>query len=63
VLARSRLADLRKDEPDEQDRAVELAFWESIKDSDNPAMVRAYLEKYPKGEFRKLAELRLKELA
>jgi class 3 adenylate cyclase len=64
VLARSRLADLRKgDAPDEQDRAVELAFWESIKDSDNPAMVRAYLEKYPQGEFQKLAEIRLKELA
>jgi adenylate cyclase len=62
VLARSRLADLRKAEPDEQDRAVELAFWESVQDSDNPAMVRAYLEKYPHGEFRKLAEIRLKEL-
>jgi adenylate cyclase len=62
VLARSRLADLRKAEPDEQDRAVELAFWESVQDSDNPAMIRAYLEKYPQGEFRKLAEIRLKEL-
>jgi class 3 adenylate cyclase len=62
VLARSRLADLRKAEPDEQDRAVELAFWESVQDSDNPAMIRAYLEKYPKGEFRKLAEIRLNEL-
>jgi class 3 adenylate cyclase len=63
VLARSRLSDLRKAEPDEQDRAVELAFWESVQDSDNPAMVRAYLEKYPRGEFKKLAEIRLKELA
>jgi hypothetical protein len=63
VLARSRLADLRKAEPDEQDRAVELAFWESVQDSDNPAMIRAYLEKYPNGEFKKLAEIRLRELA
>ena len=63
VLARSRLADLRKAEPDEQDRAIELAFWESVQDSDNPAMIRAYLEKYPQGEFGKLAEIRLKELA
>jgi adenylate cyclase len=62
VLARSRAADLRKAEPDEQDRAVELAFWESVQDSDNPAMIRAYLDKYPQGEFRKLAEIRLKEL-
>jgi adenylate cyclase len=63
VLARSRLADLRRAEPDEQDRAIELAFWESVQDSDNPAMIRAYLEKYPRGEFRKLAEIRLKEVA
>lgn len=63
VLARSRLADLRRAEPDEQDRAIELAFWESVQDSDNPAMIRAYLEKYPQGEFKTLAELRLQELA
>lgn len=63
VLARSRLTDLRKAEPDEQDRAIELAFWESVQDSDNPAMIRAYLEKYPNGEFRALADIRLKELS
>ena len=62
VLARSRLASLRKAGPDEQDRAIELAFWQSVQDSDNPAMIRAYLEKYPQGEFRKLAEIRLEEL-
>jgi adenylate cyclase len=44
-------------------KAIELTFWESVKDSDNPAMIRAYLEKYPRGEFSKLAEIRLKELA
>lgn len=41
---------------------VELAFWESVKGSDNPEMFQAYLEKYPGGEFESLAEIRLKEL-
>jgi hypothetical protein len=40
-----------------------LAFWESIKDSDNTALFEAYLEKLPKGEFRSLAEIRLADLA
>lgn len=42
---------------------VELAFWDSVKGSDNPEMFQAYLEKYPEGEFQPLAEIRLKELA
>ena len=39
------------------DGRIELAFWNSIKDSDDPAMFLAYLEKYPNGEFRSLAEI------
>jgi class 3 adenylate cyclase len=47
----------------EPDRvAIELAFWETVKDSDNPAMFEAYLERYPKGNFAALAEVRLTEL-
>ena len=42
-----------------QERSVELAFWESVRDSDDPAMFLAYLEKYPNGEFKSLAEIRL----
>lgn len=41
---------------------VELTFWESVRASDNPAMVQAYLEKFPEGEFKVLAEIRLAEL-
>ena len=44
------------------DTQVELAFWETVRGSDNPAMLRAYLEKYPDGEFGSLAEILLKEL-
>ncbi|MEA2781151.1 MAG: adenylate cyclase, partial [Rhodospirillaceae bacterium] len=42
--------------------AVELAFWQSVTVSDNPAIYEAYLEKYPEGEFSALAKLRLTEL-
>ena len=42
--------------------AVELAFWDTMKDSDNPDMFRAYLERYPDGAFAPLAKVRLEEL-
>jgi adenylate cyclase len=41
---------------------VDLLFWESIKDGDKAAMFEAYLEKFPEGEFRSLAEIRLADL-
>jgi adenylate cyclase len=47
---------------DPQDRQVELAFWDTVRESDSPESLQAYLEKYPEGEFRPLAEIRLKEL-
>ncbi|MGO8866604.1 MAG: caspase domain-containing protein [Alphaproteobacteria bacterium] len=40
----------------------EIVFWQSIKDSRNPADFEAYLAQYPKGEFRGLAQNRLSEL-
>jgi uncharacterized caspase-like protein len=42
-------------QPSLDPRQVELAFWESIKDSKNAADFRAYLKKYPRGEFADLA--------
>ena len=42
--------------------AVELAFWDTVKDSENPSMYSAYLERYPNGAFAALADLRLGEL-
>ena len=41
-------------------RQVELTFWESIKDSRNPADFEAYLKKYPHGEFAGIANNRVK---
>ncbi len=43
-------------------RVVELAFWESIKDSDNPKMFEAYLERYPDGLFGGVARVKIEEL-
>lgn len=42
--------------------AVELAYWDTVKDSDNAEMFRAYLERYPEGAFAPLAKVRLDEL-
>ena len=41
---------------------IELAFWNSVKDSGNAAMFRAYLTKYPEGEFKPLALIQLAEI-
>jgi hypothetical protein len=41
---------------------IELTFWNSVKDSQDPAMFEAYLEKYPDGEFKTLAEIQLAKL-
>lgn len=40
-------------------REIELAFWNSIKDSKDPADFVAYLEEYPQGNFARLAKNRL----
>jgi uncharacterized caspase-like protein len=41
---------------------VEVAFWNSIRDSKNPADFRAYLQRYPEGSFAALARIRIAEL-
>jgi adenylate cyclase len=41
---------------------VELEFWNSIKDTDVRENFEAYLAKYPVGEFKSLAEIRLRAL-
>src|ERR1700732_2411052 len=32
-------------------KMIELAYWDTVKDSGNPEMLQAYLDKYPGGEF------------
>ena len=44
------------------EKEVELEFWRAIKDSDDPAMINAYLQKYPDGDFAILANIKIKKL-
>lgn len=41
---------------------TEIVYWQSIKDSKDPASYRAYLNQYPKGTFAGLAKVRMREL-
>ncbi len=41
---------------------AEIAFWNSVKGSNDAAEFRAYLDAYPSGQFAALAKLRLKRL-
>ena len=41
---------------------LEITYWESVKDSEDLGMFRSYLEKYPDGHFKELAEARLAQL-
>jgi adenylate cyclase len=66
ALARVRVEAIKEDAVgmrDPHDRDIELSFWESVRESDNPALIKAYLEKYPRGEFSALAEIRMEGLA
>ena len=45
------------------DAAFELAFWDSIKASSQPADYQAYLAQYPDGRFAMLAKARISTLA
>jgi hypothetical protein len=47
----------------EPDVAVELAFWNTIKDTGDPAMFEAYLRRYPLGAFAELARLKIRSLS
>lgn len=42
--------------------AIEMAYWDTIKNSNNPEDFKAYLRKYPNGEFIDLARNRLRVL-
>lgn len=42
--------------------SAEITFWESIRDSKNPAELEAYLKAYPDGTFSALARMRIDKL-
>jgi adenylate cyclase len=41
------------------EQAIDLAFWDAVSDTDDPALLKAYLKKFPDGEFAILARARL----
>jgi len=49
-------------EPQKVDpRAVELSYWDAIKNTQDPEAYQAYLDEYPDGQFSKLATLLIKQ--
>ncbi len=44
------------------DSSVEVEFWKSIKDDDDPDMYREYLRQFPGGVYAGLAKLKIKKL-
>jgi len=42
--------------------AIEMNYWDSIKNSTNAEDFKAYLQKYPNGEFADLAKIRVRSL-
>jgi serine/threonine-protein kinase len=49
--------------PAKAEPSQEALFWESVRSSNNPAELRAYLDRYPQGTFAPLARARLDAIA
>jgi tetratricopeptide (TPR) repeat protein len=49
--------------PSRDSSGTEIAFWDSIKNSNSPADFQAYLKRYPDGNFVELANNRLRTVA
>jgi hypothetical protein len=45
-----------------REKELELAFWNSIKDSPNTGLFRSYLQQYPRGTFVPIARARIEEI-
>jgi Caspase domain len=43
------------------DKEMEIAFWHAVKDSKSPAVLKTYLDRFPKGTFAGLARVLLEE--
>ncbi|MFO0991203.1 MAG: hypothetical protein U1E67_04630 [Hyphomicrobiales bacterium] len=60
ILAEARINKLKSTPlSDQQNTEIEVAFWDSIKNSDDMTMFEAYLAKYPDGHFADLAHAHL----
>ena len=48
---------LDRDPAELEEPAIEFLFWETARDSESEAMIRAYIQPYPQGKFVSLAEI------
>ena len=49
--------------PRTDNKSLDLAFWDAVKDSSNPADFRSYLDQFPDGVFSELAKRRMDALS
>lgn len=64
-LARTRIdsfAEQERQPPPPEADPIELAFWESVKDSETADLFETYLDKYPDGEFSELARVMIEKI-
>jgi hypothetical protein len=47
---------------DKNDPGAEIAFWDSVTDSNSIPKLRSYLERYPNGAFARVAELKIEDI-
>lgn len=50
------------DQTRENDRSVEITFWDSIQNTNDPAFYEAYLRRFPDGAFAEIAKLTVERL-
>jgi class 3 adenylate cyclase len=64
ALARARLTALATGDAgaSTDDVKLEIVYWESVSDSNDPELFRSYIEKYPDGHFKELAVTLLAKL-
>ena len=55
-------SDMPEMTPEEMERAIELAFWEAVVDSTDPALFEAYIARFPEGVFVPVARTRIAAL-
>ena len=55
-------ASVKREQPLDASVAIDIAFWESIKNSTDPSNFQAYLKKFPDGSFESLARSKISSL-
>jgi len=48
--------------PPDYDKEMEIAFWNAVKDSNSPAILTTYLDRFPRGTFAGLARVMIEQL-